>query len=132
MKNRFQQVFEASHAARSALPVVPYRIAPTATRNTRINPEENMNETREEFYTRCLKDHGYICPANKFDLPNFSQVTFASTCNADWCPYYKSVCRHFGGKRKSISERRKLAVELRERECQLELFGEEELCLYSH
>ncbi|MBQ4331383.1 MAG: hypothetical protein IJC31_06060 [Spirochaetaceae bacterium] len=129
MKNRFQQVFEASPAARSALPAVPYRVAPAATRNARINPEENMNETREEFYTRCLKDHGYICPANKFDLPNFSQVTFASACNADWCPYYKSVCRHFGGKRKSISERRKLAVELRKHECQLELFGEKELCL---
>lgn len=41
MKNRFQQVFEASPAARSALPAVPYRIVPAATRNARINPEEN-------------------------------------------------------------------------------------------
>ena len=70
------------------------------------------NETREEFYTRSLKEHGYICPANKFDQPNFSKMTFADACNAGWCPYYNSICRHFGGKRKSISERRKLAVEL--------------------
>lgn len=84
-----------------------------------------MSETREEFYTRCLKDRGYICPANKFDLPNFGQMTFAGACNADWCPYYKSVCQHHGGKKKSISERRKLVTEIREHECQLELFGSE-------
>lgn len=85
----------------------------------------DKNETREEFYTRCLKENGYICPANKFDQPNFSKMTFADTCNPAWCPYYKSICQHFGGKRKRISERRKLAMELRENECQQELFGEE-------
>lgn len=37
----------------------------------------DKDETREEFYTRCLKEHGYICPANKFDQPNFSKMKFA-------------------------------------------------------
>lgn len=73
-----------------------------------------MTETREEFYVRCIKDNGYICPSNRFDHPDFSVTSFADTCNPNWCPYYRSICQHFGGKRKTPAQRRRLVERIME------------------
>ena len=70
--------------------------------------------TREEFYQKCLEERGYVCPANEFDDPDFHNKRFADTCNAAACPYYKSICRIFGGKKKTPSQRRKLVEKLKE------------------
>lgn len=78
---------------------------------------QSLAGTKEEFYAKCLNTYGYVCPANEFDQPDFSELTFFDTCNSNWCPFFKSICRHFGGKKKTVSDRRRLAQELQFKFC---------------